>query len=302
MEYRRLEAFCKVYECRSFSRAGEQLFLSQPTISAHVAALEKDLDVRLFDRMGRLILPTAAADVLYKHAQDAFLSLTAAKGEIRLLQERVAGVLELGGSTIPANYLLPGLLALFVKRYPEVTIDLRVGDTEAMIKAVLDGDLPLAVVGGQRPDLPELHFTPVLRDELVLIAAAEALPELKRSTPPQLLQLPWVLREQGSGTRKAFEQGLLAVGVDPRLLRGVISVGSTQAVLRCVKAGMGVAVTSRFVVREELQAGSLRIIPCPDLALERSFYCVRLERRSLFPAAAQFLHFLDEQLDALTHA
>ena len=118
MDFRRLEAFSKVYELKSFSKAGTELFLSQPTISAHVSALEKDLGVQLFDRLGRVIMPTPAGEVLYRYAIDAFSCLEKARVEIELLQDRVAGELFVGCSTIPGHFLLPHLIARFSMQYP----------------------------------------------------------------------------------------------------------------------------------------------------------------------------------------
>ena len=291
MDFRRLEAFCKVYELRSFSKAGESLFLSQPTISAHIMALEKDLNVRLFDRLGRSILPTAAGDVLYLHARQAFTSLDAAKIAIQYLHERVTGVLVVGGSTIPAHYLLPDILAEFSKAFPEVAIQLRVGDSSAIIRLVEQGELMVGVVGAAEEN-SDLVFEPLFTDSLVIIAA----PGYVRSDKPlgldALLALPWVMRESGSGTRKSFERGLSRIGFDLRRLQAAVTVESTLAVLQCVKAGLGVSVTSRLAASSYLERGDLIELPAPELNLERSFYSVSHERRFFFPATRRFIEHL----------
>lgn len=295
LDFRRLEAFSKVYELRSFSRAGEVLFLSQPTISAHIASLEKELGVQLFDRLGRSILPTAAAEILYRHAQDAFRSLETATAEIQLLQEHVSGSLLIGGSTIPAHYLLPAMLARFIKRHPDVTIQVSVGDSEAIAKDVVSGKLMVAMVGGVFNESSDLVFIPVLQDELVLIAPPGMKIPGEALTLDILETLPWVMREQGSGTRMALERGLAASGKDIRTLKASVVVESTQAVLRCVKAGVGLSVTSRLAAQEELERGELKILECPTLHMQREFYCTYLERRHMFPAVRFFIEFLKEQ-------
>lgn len=294
MDLRRLEAFSKVYELRSFSKAGEQLYLSQPTISAHIASLERLLDVRLFDRLGRAILPTAAADILYQYAVEAFRNLQKAKAEIQLLQDHVSGYLELGGSTIPAHYLLPDMLSLFLKRYPEVTVHVSVGDTKSIISDVLSGKLVAGVVGGAS-DASDLTFVPILEDELVIIAAPNVASTVQELQIKDLFDYSWVMREPGSGTRQAFERGLQKSDVDIRKLKTSVMVESTQAVLRCVRAGLGLSITSRLVAQGELERGELQVIKCPSLDVKRSFYCTYQQRRHMFPAVRYFLEFLQEQ-------
>jgi len=295
LDLRRLEAFSKVYELRSFSRAGEVLFLSQPTISAHIASLEKELKVQLFDRLGRSILPTAAGDILYTHVLEAFRSLESATAEIQLLQERVCGSLVVGGSTIPAHYLLPSVLAVFLKRHPEVTVQVSVGDSEAIVRDILEGRLMVAVVGGIFEESQDLVFTPILQDELVVIAPPNLEAPNFGLALDTLSSYSWVMREHGSGTRMALERGLAAGGVDIRELKTAVVVESTQAVLRCVKAGIGISVTSRLAAQEELDRGALQVLDCPCLPMQRFFYCVHFKRRQLFPAVRLFIDFLQEQ-------
>lgn len=295
MDIRRLEAFSKVYEMRSFSRAGQELYLSQPTISAHVSALEAELEVRLFDRLGRSILPTQAADVLYRHAQDIFARVASARAEIQLLQERVAGELLVGGSTIPAHYVLPSLLARFARRHPEVRMELRVGDSQAIIRRILAGEELVAMVGAGG-DHPELAFEPILRDELVILGPVEGPAAAQAQCDPQeLASLPWVMREAGSGTRRAFEQGLGRIGVDPRALSVALAVESTQAALASVRAGLGLTVTSRLAARPLLEAGQVREVRVSGLDMPRNFYLVYHARRHQFPVTRYFIDFLRKE-------
>ncbi|SKA76206.1 selenium metabolism-associated LysR family transcriptional regulator [Desulfobaculum bizertense] len=298
MDFRRLEAFSKVYECRSFSKAGQLLFLSQPTISAHVIALEDELGVRLFDRLGRVVLPTPAAEILYTHAQDAFGILEKARAEILLVNDRVAGDLYIGGSTIPANYVLPELLAKFTRLHPDVHLRVELGDSHDILGLLSSGSLPLGMVGAKVPS-SDVAFEEVLRDELVVLASP-ALAEQYNAAPEltTLTQLPWVMREQGSGTRRALEQALNAVGVNIRKLNTAISVESTESVMRCVLAGLGISVTSKLVAQEFLEQGKLVLLEVPELHMVRSFYLAYNERREMFPAARYFLDFVREELQA----
>jgi len=299
MDIRRLQAFCKVYELKSFSRAGEELLLSQPTVSAHVMALESELGTRLFDRLGRTVLPTPAARILYQHSLDAFDRLENARTEILALTQRVSGELSIGGSTIPAHYILPEMIAAFRAKYPEVTIDLVIGDTQEIIERVIEGNLSLGLVGAPS-DHPDLACEQLMDDDLICIAPPDPAVMFLETEggvfdPDSLRKLPWVIREQGSGTRLAFENALRERGMDIRELRVGILVHSTLAVLQCVKAGLGVSVTSRLAVAGALERGEIRQLVLPGLSIKRGYYRVHHAKRHIFPAMRRFLEVLSSR-------
>ncbi|CAM2061144.1 Bacterial regulatory helix-turn-helix, lysR family protein [Desulfovibrionales bacterium] len=288
MDFRKLEAFCKVYELRSFSKAGKELFLSQPTVSAHVAALEEELGMRLLDRLRQSVLPTPGGIVLYRRAQEAFRAIERGYDELRFLQDAVTGSLAIGSSTIPAHYLLPKIMASFAICYPEVRLTLRVGDSDTIAQAVQEGELALGVIGVQS-DHPDLVLTPLLADVMLLVASPALGLAGKVVTLKYLSELPWVMRELGSGTRRALEQALVAIGQDIRAFTTRIVVESTQSVLQFVKARMGVSVISHLAAAESLARGELVVLDTSDLMLQRNFYSVRHNRRELFPALHHFI-------------
>lgn len=295
MDMRRLEAFVSVYELSSFSKAGQKLYLSQPTISAHIAALESELEVRLFDRLGRSVLPTQAAEILYRHARDTFASLESARAEIALLREKVSGSLVLAGSTIPAHYLLPGVMAGFSARYPAVSLRLNVGDSAGATAMVAGGAAALGVVGAD-PGLAELSCEPLLEDELAVVVGRRRLAEgTAELSLAELESMPWVMREPGSGTRAALETALAEAGLDLRTLKVAAVVDTTTALLQCVRGGMGLAVTSRLAAAELLERGELAAVPAPGLSLRRTFSVIRHRQRHLFPVARIFTEFLKSE-------
>ena len=292
MDIRKIEAFSKVYEHNSFSKAGKALYLSQPTISAHVASLEQELEVLLFDRIGRSVVPTKAGDVLYKHAQIIFEASELAISELRKLQDRITGKLDIGGSTIPANYIMPEILAKFWKQYPEVVMDLRIGDSEDIVSQVRDNALMLGVVGAVF-ESPDLQYEKIATDSLVLVMTPELYARHQGLAVEELLRaLPWVLREDGSGTRVAMAESLASFGIDIHSLRGVIIVRNAGAMARCLFSGMGASITSAITVHDELKSGTLVAVDLPGLRLNRSFYVVHNKKRSLFPAAIKLIEFL----------
>lgn len=271
MDLRRLEAFCKVYELKSFSKAGKDLFLSQPTISAHISTLEDELGVQLFDRLGRSIMATQAGEVLYRNAKDIYGLIGKARSEINILRDKVVGDLEIGGSTIPSHYLLPEILYNYCKNYPDVSVHLSVGDTSEILQKVRSGELIVGIVGATI-DAPNLEFFPIMRDELVVVAPPVLVSNYTGIDDIQhLAELPWVMREGGSGTRKALENGLAEMGSSVRDLNVTVWVESTQAVVQCVRAGLGVSVTSRLAAQSFLIPGNLFILRICLLILKEVF-------------------------------
>jgi DNA-binding transcriptional LysR family regulator len=289
MDFRKLEAFCKVYELKSFSKAGLELQLSQPTISAHVANLEEELGVPLFDRLGRTVLATQAGEVLYRGAKQVFQQVGRINSEIGLLRDMVVGDLLLGGSTIPANYILPGLLQTFLAMYPSLRVHMTIGDTDAIIRQVGQGRLELGIVGSQ-PEQQGIAAYPLHRDELVLVTA----PQLRegRDEPRNLRDLrawPWVLRERGSGTRRFVEMLLRASGIAIGDLKVSLWVESTEAAIQCVRSGLGVSIVSRLAAQPYLDRGELVCMDVLGQKLERSFYLIQRQGRDLLPAASLFI-------------
>lgn len=226
------------------------------------------------------------------HALRIFDAADFALSEIHTLQERITGRLDIGGSTIPANYILPSLLASFWQKFPEVVLDLRVGDSEEIITAVRDNVLMIGIVGSVL-DTPELIYEPMLQDTLVLVMT----PELKErfaqcDTDAFLRSLPWVMREEGSGTRLAMVSGLAKLGIDVRSLNVTITVRNASVMSRCIQAGMGAAITSALTVQNFLDDGRLVAVDVSGLDLERCFYIVYNKRRTLFPAAVKLIEYL----------
>lgn len=255
LDFRKIEAFCKVCEQGSFSKAGEVLFLSQPTVSAHIIALERELEVRLLDRMGRIVLPTPAGEILYKYARQAFDRLEAAKAEINAIASEVTGELLIGCSTIPAHHLLPRVITKFLRKHPKVRPNLVVASSEIICRQVLEGEIMAGIVGADAVMEADLALTPLLEDDIVVIASPylEGLPPMPESGASGRVTtlsfedacvLPWVLREQRSTTRQAFEDALRTAGYSPRLLRARLTVDSSHAAVQYVEAGLGVACIS----------------------------------------------------------
>jgi DNA-binding transcriptional LysR family regulator len=296
MDLKRLEVFVKVVDHKSFSRAAEEVLLSQPTISGHIKYLEETLAVRLLDRLGREVTPTRAGLILYDHACRLISQRDQAMMAIDEYVGQMRGELVCGGSTIPGQYLLPGLLGRFREKYPEVMVRLIIGDTDGVVEGVARGELETGVVGAPVDD-DRLASEPLCQDELVLVvppdhpwAGGEPV------DPSQLVGQPFLQREVGSGTRRSLEKALRSAGVEMADLRVVAQLGSTEAIRQGVKAGLGLAMISKLAVAEEAERGGLAIVSLRGVNLKRRFHAVWHRQRTCSPLCRAWIEFVTNEL------
>ncbi len=291
MDIHHLRIFASVYKNLSFTLASRELNISQPTISEHIKNLEATLDCRLFDRLGRSILQTREAEIIYPKVLQLLDDFAALEEELSAAAGRMKGEVVLGASTIPGTYILPALAAAFKKEYPEMSFTILIDDSRRVLEKVAAHELLLGVVGA-RDKAARLSYRPLAADELVL-AAAPGLVDRKKVTLGGLKKLPFLLREQGSGTRKCMEEFLVASGLATGELNTVATLGSTASVKEAMRAGLGVSILSSLAVREELETGRLVRIEVSGLVMRRSFYLVTNTLRTL---PHQYRAFVDHLL------
>ena len=292
MDIHHLKIFVSVYRNRSFTRASEELFISQPTISEHIKNLEHSLDCRLFDRLGRSIMPTTEADVLYPRALELLDDIDSIQQEISAAGTGIRGKLTIGASTIPGTYILPRLAYSFKKKYPDVAFEILIEDSGRITNMVLQHELLCGIVGA-RVSSDKLYYSSLLEDELVLVAPRKMLTQ-KTIRLEKLGTIPFLQREKGSGTRQTFENllGKNNIGIDSFNI--VATLGSTSAVKQAVKEGLGASVISRIAVQEELDSGILHEIPIRNMKMKRKFYLVRQKKRTLPPQYISFCAHLEK--------
>ncbi|HAG50931.1 MAG TPA: LysR family transcriptional regulator [Deltaproteobacteria bacterium] len=296
MELRYLEIFCKVVELKSFSKAADELFLTQPTISNHIKALEDEVGIQLLDRLGRNVLPTKAGEVLYKYAREIVRLKSNAIQELNEFMGNVKGSLIIGGSTIPGEYILPEYIARFKKGYPNIAVTLRLGDTQDIINLLIDGNIEMGIVGS-RTDDKRIDRREFLNDELILVASPKHLKNYKKQMDiKDLRKLPFIIREKGSGSRKTLEETLKDVGINVEDLNIAAEVGSTEAVKQSVRAGIGVSFLSRIAVKDEIPNKTLVEISIKHLDISRHFYIVTNNTRALSPICQAFIKDLSAPL------
>ena len=299
MDLRRLEVFAKVAELGSFSRAAEALFLTQPTVSEHVRALEEEVGLPLLDRLGRGATPTPAGQLLFGYARRIIALSREAKQAIEQFQGRMSGQLVVGGSTIPGEYVLPALIGRFKIKFPDISISLLVGSSRQINDWVEDGHVELGVAGA-RPTSRVLDARELMPDELVIVVpASHAWATVASVALGSVKTEPLIVRERGSGSREAVERALREVGGDLSGFRIVGEMGSTQAVKQAVRAGVGIAVISKRAVEDECRAGLLHCVKINDLKIARAFYLVTHRDRTRSPLAQAFVDFVESQAASL---
>lgn len=289
MDIRQLEAFCAVVELGSFSQAAEALSLTQPTVTAHVKSLERSLGKRLLDRFGRKVVPTPQGELLYRYARQ-ILSLRY-EAMASLSGQVLRGELKIAASTLPGEYVLPKVIKELLSVRPELRIEVRVTDSQTVMGLVERLEVDLGVVGSRKAT-EKLSFTPVFKDQVLLVVRSDHPFAGRTINWQELSQEGVVTREPGSGTRKAFEDALRQKGINPYRLRVLAELGSTTAVKEAVKAGMGIGILSNLAVREEL-GSSLAEVRLAELgSIERTFYIITRKGRTVMPLAERLREIL----------
>lgn len=283
-----LETFALVADLGSFSGAARRLGLTQPAVSFQVKALEKELGASLIDRShGRVVL-TPAGRTAYTHAKKILADREELLADIPRTTGKVAGRLRIGASTIPGEYLLPSHLADFKRHFPQVTVSLEIGDSARVVEMVEGERVELGFVGMR----PEGAFTVCRFAEDRLVVAVpkhHPLSAKKKVALQDLAGERWVFRGESSGTRSCSEIAFAEAGLETEELDVVAEMGSTQAVLNAVAAGMGVALVSDRAAREPARAGLLSVARVDGERLARDFYAIHSSERTLSRAAEEFL-------------
>jgi DNA-binding transcriptional LysR family regulator len=282
MTLEQLRIFVAVAEREHVTRAAKALHVTQSAASAAIAALEARYGVPLFHRVGRRIELTDAGRMFLDKARSVLAR--AADAELALVEYGglVRGKLRLVASQTIAGYWLPALLGAFHGLFPRIELSVAIANTEGAARSVHEGDAELGFIEGMIDD-PALAQWPVATDRMLMVGTEQ------RDVVDNdwIRHAPWIMRERGSGTRSTFEDALVAQGIDPASLNVVLTLPSNEAVLAAVRAGVGYAVLSQFVVAPAIGAGQLASLP---FALpERSFFGLRQKERYRSKAADALL-------------
>jgi len=292
IEFRHLESFCRVADLKSFSKAADDLLLTQPTVSGHILSLERSLSLRLFDRASREARLTKSGEVFLQYASKILSSRKDLLNALSEFSQGIRGELSLGASTIPGEFLLPRLIGDFKKEYPFFIVSLKISDTKGIIQYVLEEKVEFGVIGA-RLNHPSLSYEKYGEDQIIAVAPSNHPVQRKRVDLEELLKERWIIREEGSGTQITVEKALRRKGKSLDQFNVVMKMGSTSSVKEGVKAGLGLAFISGKATEEEVRQGSLCRIDVSGLEpISRQIYIVSHRRKTLSPMAMEFLRFL----------
>ena len=289
MDFKQIEAFVNVVRYKSFSKAADASFFTQPTISTHIQNLEKELGVRLLDRKSRTVEMTLQGEKFYKYAIEMINARAQAVDAIKSSYESIEGVLEIQSSSIPGVTFLPVFLSEFRKEYDSVQFYVSLSDTQSVIDNILDRRGEIGFVG----DLVKhtsVRCTLVSTDKSVLISPLSYKIDKKISLK-EAFEYPFIWRETGSATRKNFEAAVSELGLEQDEMKSAALIDDLNSIIRSVEAGLGVSIISESVA-DKLK-GRVSISEISDFDENRSFYMITLKNSSLSPAAEAFVKFVE---------
>ncbi len=285
---RQLEVFTEVLKSGSTTQASQQLALSQSAVSASLTDLESQLGVQLFDRVGKRLVTNEHGRLLYPRA----LSLLERATEVEQLFQAGNGALRIAASTTIGNYILPQMLGNFHHNYPDIPLEMSIGNTEEVVKLVSEFRVDLGLIEGACQS-SELISQKWLLDEMVIFCSPEhPLAKIPKVTLTDLQSAPWILRENGSGTRDVLNHLLFASLPGYRI---EMELGNSEAIKHAVMYEMGISCLSRRVIEEQINNGSLKEIKVEGLTLQRTLYLVYHRQKHVSDALKKLLTYCNAE-------
>jgi DNA-binding transcriptional LysR family regulator len=290
MADRRLQVFHTVARLLSFTKAAEELHMTQPAVTFQVRQLEEYFNTRLFDRTHNRINLTDAGKRVYVYAEKIFVLYSEMENSVREITGDISGVLVLGASTTVAEYMLPHLLGDFKHKYPDVTIRLKVANTDGIVSLVENNAIDLGVVEAPVSN-KNLVVEKCRMDQMVLIVPpGHELANSDSVTLERVLEFPFICREEGSGTREVMVEHMLDAGIKTREMDIAMELGSLEAIKSAVEANMGVSVLSRATIGKELKLGTLVAVNI-EPPINRPFSFVHQKQKFRVRAMDELLKF-----------
>lgn len=270
----RLKVFYTVAKRLNFTKAAEELLISQPAVTTHIKELESKFKLALFERRGNKVLLSPAGKILLNHTESLQEIYRQIEFDLSQLNHSLKGVLHVGSSTSITLYVLPPLLARFHQLHQEIRVELLNGNTEQIEQALLDKKIEVGVIEG-KSKRREIHYTPFLKDEIVLVCSSKnPLAKKEEIKPEELKNLSFLLREPGSGTLEVITDALKQKGMRLADLHVEMQLGSTEAIKSYLQHSGCVAFLSLHAIRNELENGTIKILAIKKFMIHRNFYFI----------------------------
>lgn len=297
MNLKQLEAFVQVAEGGSFSRAAKELYLTQPTISAHIASLEKELNVRLFIRNTKEVSLSEDGKELYKYAKPMMDLEHKIEERFGSGEEPGKHCITIAASTVPAQYLLPAILKRYNEKYPEEQLKILEMDSAKVVLRVIDHMVDVGLTG---TTLEKKHcrYVPFYKDQLVVITPnTEKYRKLQAESADDIswiCQESFIMREEGSGTRKEAEKQFARAGISVEELDVIASIENQETIKKSVSQGLGISVLSALASKDEVEEGHILAFPIPGADSGRDINLVYNKNYQLSRSAERFIRIVKE--------
>lgn len=294
MDLKQLETFIEVANLKSFSRAAEKLFITQPTATNHVQALEKQLETILINRSGKTISLTEAGNLLYKHAINIVNSCEMAMFDLGTYKGKIQGHLSIYSSSVPRRSILPTIIDSFLQEYSNVTFTLSNKDSKDVIKSILKGDTDFGIVGAKYPH-ESLNYIDLIEDKLLVITPKNSKypkPNYSSLSINSILEERFLFREEGSGTRNLLEKKLLENKINIKDLNVLAYIEDTETIKEMTKLGLGISFLSEKSVLDDIKLDKYKAYYIEEFDLNRKFYFVYHNKRQLSPLNETFKTFV----------
>lgn len=294
MNYERLKTFIAVAEKNSFSEAAKILYVTQPTITSQIKALEEELNTKLFERTTKKVEMTQSAKILLNYAREIVQMNDSARKDITQMENMMYGELGMGCSLTIGEYILPEFLKQFKEGYPQIQIQVKIANSHQVIRLLKDQFIDVGLIETPIED-SQINLEPFLEDEIVLVAAPDYFSDDEAHiSMEQVRQSSLIFREEGSGTRSVVNHYMEKAGLTKDDLQIVMELGSTEAIKAVVESGLGVSFVSKSAIKKEQKLGLLKAYSITDMELKRHFYIVHRKDHVLKSSTELFLETLQE--------
>ena len=292
MDFRQLEAFCAIVEWGNFSEASKHLYISQPTVSSHIQTLEASLNANLIDRSTKPVTLTDDGQRFYEYAKSL---LRLREKALREFNQSSADIIRLGASSIPSAYILPEIISEYRKNVPEAFFDVVHSDSKGILENLLSGCVDVGITG---MPVNDEHFfcSPIYKDEMVLVTPATKYYKMLRNENAdieKLLMEPYIMREDGSGTKKEAEKFMEAFGLDSSNLNNVAKINDLESIKQAIIHGLGVSILSKKAVEDLERDERVIIYPLMNKGVYRNYYLIYRKSKIRNKNMWKFIQFVE---------
>lgn len=301
MDFRQLETFITIVKYKSFTKASEVLYVTQPSVTNHIQALENELGTILFVRTRKSVTLTNAGMILYKHALNIMSSYDEIISDLDIYSKTIKGTLNICVSSVPRKILLPNLIEKFTRKFPEISFNVSNDDSRAVIDSILVGETDFGIVG-MKVGNPKLVYTQIMDDHIVYVTPKDKYPNLKDYSSISIEELRndnIILREHGSGTRQIVEDELKKIESEEIFLKPASIIEDSNTILDLVSKGLGTSFMSQRILGISDYKDKVKVLRVKNLTLNRKFYFVYNKNLQFSAVNKAFKDFITDEINAL---